>query len=349
MTPPSACPTTIRRPGQGPPRRGRRPRRRRGARASGATCSACRWSSSCPIEQRPGHDRVPAGRRVQGRARPADRRHDRRRALPREQGRGLPPRLLRGRRPQRRADAARARRHRAHRPRSPRKGAEGPVAFLHPRSCHGVLVELIEAPGGPAWAARLRGLRRSAAHPPVLAQPKRPGEDHVAGAGRPRARTRRSGRPGRGSRASPRAAGGRAPPRAARSSGRRGRRGASSGTRGDRLDPVGVDPLDDPLPVGRVRRARCGHRGSRPARRAPVTDRTASAEQVEPGGVEAAAERRGGRRSGPGRRRPPGRRPRATRTMSRASPATRSIRLLMGARRRSSFHCAPPPRRLSEV
>jgi methylmalonyl-CoA/ethylmalonyl-CoA epimerase len=34
---------------------------------------------------------------------------------------------------------------------SPRKGAEGPVAFLHPRSCHGVLVELIEAPGGPAW------------------------------------------------------------------------------------------------------------------------------------------------------------------------------------------------------
>lgn len=34
-----------------------------------------------------------------------------------------------------------------------RRGAEGPVAFLHPRSCHGVLVELIEAPGGPAWAA----------------------------------------------------------------------------------------------------------------------------------------------------------------------------------------------------
>lgn len=34
-----------------------------------------------------------------------------------------------------------------------RKGAEGPVAFLHPRSCQGVLVELIEEPGGPAWAA----------------------------------------------------------------------------------------------------------------------------------------------------------------------------------------------------
>lgn len=36
---------------------------------------------------------------------------------------------------------------------APRKGAEGPVAFLHPRSCHGVLVELIEAPGGPAWGS----------------------------------------------------------------------------------------------------------------------------------------------------------------------------------------------------
>ena len=34
---------------------------------------------------------------------------------------------------------------------SPRRGAEGPVAFLHPRSCGGVLVELIEARGGPSW------------------------------------------------------------------------------------------------------------------------------------------------------------------------------------------------------
>jgi methylmalonyl-CoA/ethylmalonyl-CoA epimerase len=34
---------------------------------------------------------------------------------------------------------------------APRHGAEGPVAFIHPRSCHGVLVELIEAPGGPSW------------------------------------------------------------------------------------------------------------------------------------------------------------------------------------------------------
>lgn len=35
---------------------------------------------------------------------------------------------------------------------SPRRGAEGPVAFVHPRGTQGVLVELIEAPGGPAWA-----------------------------------------------------------------------------------------------------------------------------------------------------------------------------------------------------
>lgn len=36
--------------------------------------------------------------------------------------------------------------------REPRRGAEGPVAFIHPRSGGGVLIELIEAPGGPAWA-----------------------------------------------------------------------------------------------------------------------------------------------------------------------------------------------------
>jgi methylmalonyl-CoA/ethylmalonyl-CoA epimerase len=36
---------------------------------------------------------------------------------------------------------------------APRPGAEGPVAFIHPRSCNGVLVELIEEAGGPAWVA----------------------------------------------------------------------------------------------------------------------------------------------------------------------------------------------------
>ena len=35
---------------------------------------------------------------------------------------------------------------------APVPGVEGPVAFLHPKSCNGVLVELIEAPGGPAWS-----------------------------------------------------------------------------------------------------------------------------------------------------------------------------------------------------
>jgi methylmalonyl-CoA/ethylmalonyl-CoA epimerase len=47
---------------------------------------------------------------------------------------------------------------------APRKGAEGPVAFIHPRSGHGVLVELIEAPGGPAW--------RSLGYADVTADPK---------------------------------------------------------------------------------------------------------------------------------------------------------------------------------
>ncbi len=36
---------------------------------------------------------------------------------------------------------------------APRAGADGPVAFIHPRGAHGMLVELVEAPGGPAWAS----------------------------------------------------------------------------------------------------------------------------------------------------------------------------------------------------
>jgi methylmalonyl-CoA/ethylmalonyl-CoA epimerase len=35
----------------------------------------------------------------------------------------------------------------------PRRGAHGPVAFIHPRSGLGTLIELIEASGGPAWSA----------------------------------------------------------------------------------------------------------------------------------------------------------------------------------------------------
>ena len=89
---------------------------------------------------------------IEGRARPADRRHDRRRAVPRIEGEGFHhvcfevPNLaeaiirleLDG---LELIDTV------------PRRGAEGPVAFIHPRSCHGVLVELIEAPGGPAWTS----------------------------------------------------------------------------------------------------------------------------------------------------------------------------------------------------
>jgi methylmalonyl-CoA/ethylmalonyl-CoA epimerase len=36
---------------------------------------------------------------------------------------------------------------------APRRGAHGPVAFIHPRAGLGTLIELIEAPGGPAWQA----------------------------------------------------------------------------------------------------------------------------------------------------------------------------------------------------
>lgn len=49
---------------------------------------------------------------------------------------------------------------------APRRGAEGPVAFIHPRSCHGVLIELIEAPGGPSW--------RALGYPMADAEPARP-------------------------------------------------------------------------------------------------------------------------------------------------------------------------------
>ncbi|MEO8462184.1 MAG: methylmalonyl-CoA epimerase [Chloroflexota bacterium] len=56
---------------------------------------------------------------------------------------------------------------------SPRRGAEGPVAFLHPRSCGGVLIELIEAAGGPAWV----GLGMTPAPPSrARAKPRRGGE-----------------------------------------------------------------------------------------------------------------------------------------------------------------------------
>lgn len=58
---------------------------------------------------------------------------------------------------------------------APRRGAEGPVAFIHPRTCHGVLVELIEAPGGPAWTAlRLDPAKVQAAVAPGSGSPDGP-------------------------------------------------------------------------------------------------------------------------------------------------------------------------------
>src|SRR5207244_6843070 len=42
---------------------------------------------------------------------------------------------------------------------APRRGAEGPVAFLHPRSCHGVLVELIGPRGTCLGEPRLLDVR----------------------------------------------------------------------------------------------------------------------------------------------------------------------------------------------
>jgi methylmalonyl-CoA epimerase len=47
--------------------------------------------------------------------------------------------------------------------RVPRAGAEGPVAFLHPRAGNGVMIELIEAPGGRAWTDL--GMRREGESP----------------------------------------------------------------------------------------------------------------------------------------------------------------------------------------
>ena len=66
-----------------PPRRGRRPRPRGVARRSTATSSGCELETILPIPTDRVTDRVPADRRVEDRARRADRRHDRGRPLPR--------------------------------------------------------------------------------------------------------------------------------------------------------------------------------------------------------------------------------------------------------------------------
>ena len=121
--------------GQDPPRRAHRQLHRGRARAVARHARpGARDDHGHPAG--PGPDRLPRGRGVQGRARRADRRHDRRRPLPRQQGRGLPPRLLRGRRPVRDPAPPRDRRARAHRQRpAPRRRGPGrvPASAVVPR------------------------------------------------------------------------------------------------------------------------------------------------------------------------------------------------------------------------
>src|SRR2546426_2287312 len=71
---------------------------------------------------------------------------------------------------------------------APRRGAEGPVAFLHPRSCHGVLVELIEAVGGAAWNALGYPVEPGASRPEGSPADASPGSARRAGT-RKRGRT----------------------------------------------------------------------------------------------------------------------------------------------------------------
>ena len=161
---------------------------------------------------------------------------------------------------------------------------------------------------------------------------KRPGEDHVAGAGRPArenstirpAMSRIQGFSSRGSR----------PSSSSSSSIQRPASAPMEVVRdgGDRLDPVGVDPLDDPL--ARVAGAvELGPGVEEVDRLVAARSRTG-----RPRGTGRARWGRGRRRGAGGRR--SGRGPSKAagssigerrRTTSRASPATRSIRLLMRA------------------
>ena len=156
-----------------------------------------------------------------------------------------------------------------------------------------------------------------------------PGEHDVRRAVGAAREVRRSAPSGPGSRASPRAAGARAPPRAARSSGRRARsaarRGAGDRRRSSRRRPARRSARRSPrrVELGRASRKSTGSRLARsrtgPPRR---TGRARSGRGRRRAG--------GGRRTGPGRRTRPRRRSRGRGRSSRASPATRSMRLPIG-------------------
>ena len=133
----------------------------------------------------------------------------------------------------------------------------------------------------------------------------------TSASGPPPGRTRRCRRRAGGSRASPRAAGSQLLLDEVDPAAGDGVDVAGRGEPGDRADPRRVDPLDRPARRRRpARRARGGRR---------EVDRLVAAghgpdglgEQVEPGRVEAAAEREVGVEPARGRRTPPSRRPRS--------------------------------------
>ena len=171
----------------------------RGRRSGcGATALGLELETVMDIAGRPRPDRVPRGRGVEDRARRADRRHDRRRALPRRtRARASTTSASRSRTSPRRSCGSRSTASSCI-DSAPRRGAEGPVAFLHPRSCHGVLVELDRGAGrtGLGVAGLLdrtgRALRRAQSPGEPVAKP---GSGPDGGKAGPSAGSRRTGPP----------------------------------------------------------------------------------------------------------------------------------------------------------
>ena len=62
----------------------------------------------------------------------------------------------------------------------PRNGLAGEIAFLHPRSCGGVLVELIEARGGPSDLVHITRCSGAGRRPDRTRHRHVPGDDAAA-------------------------------------------------------------------------------------------------------------------------------------------------------------------------